>query len=84
MLLYNRVNVLNRNLWLFQQLRHIRCQKIPACIFRVVIVDVKSGHAKHDNQDNDDDFLYRGVRENFADFALLFAQLQRVHNLIFD
>lgn len=84
MLLYNRVNALNRNLWLLQQLRHIRCQKIPACIFRVVIVDVKSGHTKHNNQDNDDDFLYRGVRQDFADFALLFAQLQRVHNLIFD
>jgi hypothetical protein len=55
------INVLNWNIRLFQEFGNIRRQKVPACIFRKIIIDVKSCHAEHDYQYYDDDLLYRRI-----------------------
>ncbi len=55
----DRVNVFDGNLRLFQEFRNIRCQEIPACVLRKIIIDVEGCHAEHDNQYYDDDLFYR-------------------------
>jgi hypothetical protein len=55
------IDVLNWNIRLFQEFRNIRRQKVPACVFREIVIDVESCHAEHDDQYYDDYLFYRRI-----------------------